>query len=67
MKTANREEPLEMKTNEKLKTALLQEAGKAMFEVMEQLPTIGEGDLQTLEQSVLLACLALGRTMMEHI
>ncbi|MHB8599991.1 MAG: ISKra4 family transposase [Ktedonobacteraceae bacterium] len=56
-----------METNEKLKTALLQEAEKALVEMIEQLQTVTQGDLQTLEQRVLTTCIALGRTMLEHI
>src|SRR5260370_22929468 len=56
-----------METNEKLKIALVQETEKEMLKMIEQLETIKEGDLQTLEQSVLRACLSLGRTMMEQI
>ena len=56
-----------METNEKLKIALLQETEKEMLKMIDHLETIQEGDLQTLEQSVLKACLSLGRTMMEQI
>jgi len=56
-----------METNEKLKTVLLQETEKAMIEMIDQLQTVKEGDLQTLEQSVLTACLSLGRTVMEQV
>lgn len=63
----NREDPLKMETNEKLQTALLQEAEKTMLKVMEQMEMIGEGDLQTLEQSILTACLSLGRAMLEQV
>jgi hypothetical protein len=56
-----------METNEKLKRALLQETEKEMLKMIDQLETIKEGDLQTLEQSVLKASLSLGRTMMEQI
>jgi hypothetical protein len=56
-----------METNEKLKTALLQEAEKVILEMVDQLQTTKEGDLQTLEQSIFTTCLSLGRTMMEHI
>jgi hypothetical protein len=56
-----------METNEKLKTVLLQETEKAMIEMIDQLQTVREGDLQTLEQSVLTACLSLGRTVMEQV
>jgi hypothetical protein len=56
-----------METNEKLKTVLLQETEKAMLEMIDQLQTVREGDLQTLEQSVLTACLSLGRTVMEQV
>src|SRR5947209_18062856 len=56
-----------METNEKLKLALVQETEKEMLELLEQFETIQEGDLQTLEQSVLRGCLSLGRTMLEQI
>src|SRR5205085_1414045 len=56
-----------METNEKLKMALLQETEQELLKMIDQLETIPEGDLQTLEQSVLKACLSLGRTMMEQI
>jgi hypothetical protein len=56
-----------METNEKLKTVLLQETEKAMNEMIDQLQTVREGDLQTLEQRVLTACLSLGRTVMEQV
>jgi hypothetical protein len=56
-----------METNEKLTTGLLQETEKAMLELIDQLQTVREGDLQTLEQRVLRACLSLGRTVMEHV
>lgn len=56
-----------METNEKLKTALLQETEKAMVEMITELERVKEGDLQTLEQKVLTACLSLGRSMMESI
>lgn len=67
MKTPNREEPLQMETNEKLKTVLLQETEKAMVEMITELEMVKEGDMQTLEQRVLTACLSLGRSMMESI
>src|SRR5215831_16185940 len=63
----NREEASQMETNEKLKTALLQETEKAMVEMLTELEMVKEGDLQRLEQKVLKACLALGRNMMESI
>ncbi len=56
-----------METNEKLKMALLQETEKELLKMIDHLETIKEGDLQTLEQSVLKVCLSLGRTMMEQI
>src|SRR5947209_18615036 len=56
-----------METNDKLKIALVQETEQEMLKMIEQVETIKEGDLQTLEQSVLRACLALGRTMLEQI
>ena len=55
-----------METNEKLKTVLLQETEKAMIELIDQLQTVREGDLQKLEQSVLTACISLGRTVLEQ-
>lgn len=56
-----------METNEKLKTALLQETEQAMLTMIDQLQSIGEGDVQTLEQRVLTSCLALGRTVLEQL
>jgi hypothetical protein len=56
-----------METNEKLKLALVQETEKELLKMIEQGETRPEGDRQTLEQSVLRACLCLGRTMMEQI
>jgi hypothetical protein len=56
-----------METNDKLKLALVQETEKEILKMIEQVETIQAGDLQTLEQSVLRACLALGRTMLEQI
>ncbi len=56
-----------METNEQLKRALLHETEQAMLQMIDQLQTIGEGDLQTLEHSVLTACLALGRSVLEHV
>jgi hypothetical protein len=56
-----------MKTNEKLQTALLQEAEQTILRMMEQIEMIGEGDLQTLEQRILGACLSLGRAMLEQV
>jgi hypothetical protein len=41
--------------------------GKAMVEMITELERVKEGDMQTLEKSVLTACLSLGRSMMEHI
>jgi len=56
-----------METNDKLKIALVQETEKEILQMIDQLETIQAGDLQTLEQSVLRACLCLGSTMMEQI
>src|SRR2546421_2080068 len=56
-----------METNEKLKIALVQEMEKEILKLIDHLETIQAGDLQTLEQSVLRACLSVGRTMMERI
>ena len=56
-----------METNEKLKIVLVQEMEKEILKMIDQLETIQEGDLQRLEQSVLKACLSVGRTMMEQI
>jgi hypothetical protein len=56
-----------METNEKLKIVLVQEMEKEILKMIDHLETIKEGDLQTLEQSVLRACLSVGRTMMEQI
>jgi len=52
-----------METNNKLKTALLQETEKELLKMFDQLYTVKEGDLQTLEQRVLTACLSLAHEM----
>lgn len=49
-----------METNDKLKMALLQEIEQELLKMLDDLETIKEGDLQTLEQSVLRDCLSLG-------
>nr|HET6901966.1 ISKra4 family transposase [Ktedonobacteraceae bacterium] len=56
-----------METNEQLKIVLMQEMEKEILKMIDDLEMIKEGDLQTLEQSVLRACLSVGRTMMEQI
>ena len=56
-----------METNEKLKIALLRETEKELLQMIDHFEMIQEGDLQTLEQSVLRACLSLGRALMEEI
>jgi hypothetical protein len=56
-----------METNEQLKIVLVQEMEKEILKLIDHLETIKEGDLQTLEQSVLRVCLSVGRTMMEQI
>ena len=56
-----------METNETLKTALLQETETAVVKMMEHLQTLPEGDMQNLEQSVMSACLALGRHWLEEV
>src|ERR1700694_995846 len=67
MKTRKQRGSLPMETKEKLKIALLQETEQEMLKMIDHLETIKDGDLQSLEQSVLKACLSLGRTMMEQI
>jgi hypothetical protein len=56
-----------METNEKLKTALLQEMENAMLKMIDDFQTVKEGDMQTLEQKVLVACLSLGRGVLEQV
>ena len=56
-----------METNDKLKTALLQETEKELVKMFDELQMVKEGDLQKLEKRILESCLSLGRTMMERI
>jgi hypothetical protein len=56
-----------METNDKLKTALLQEMEKELVKLFDDLQTVKEGDLQNLEKMVLSASLSLGRTMIEQV
>jgi hypothetical protein len=55
-----------METNEQLQTALLHEAEHAILQIVDQLQTIREGDLQALEQQILASCLALGGKVLEQ-
>jgi len=56
-----------METNETLKMALLQETETAVFKMMEQLQSLPEGDLNTLERTVLSTCLAVGQRWLEAV
>jgi hypothetical protein len=56
-----------METNEVLKRALLQETETAVFKIIEQLQSLSEGDLNTLEQTVMSACLAMGQRWLEEV
>ena len=52
---------------EKLKTTLLQETEKELLKMIDQLQTVREGDLQTLEKSILTACLSSISIMHENM
>jgi hypothetical protein len=56
-----------METNETLKMALLQETETAIFKMMEQLQSLPEGDLNTLEQTALSTCLTVGQQWLEVV
>lgn len=56
-----------METKEVLKRALLQETETAVFKIIEQLQSLPEGDLNTLEQTVMSACLAMGQRWLEEV
>lgn len=56
-----------METNEDLKSALRQEAEKVLEELLIQTRSLEEGDLQGLEQQILSAMIALGRTCLERV
>lgn len=56
-----------METNETLKMALLQKTETAICQMMEQLQSVPEGDLNTLEQTVLNTCLTVGQRWLEVV
>lgn len=56
-----------METNETLRKALLEQAEKAIEELVITLATIEEGDLQQVEQEVLSSMMGLGRTCLEQV
>jgi hypothetical protein len=56
-----------METNEAVKRALLEQAEKAIEDLLIQLEKIEEGDLQQVEQEVLSTMMGLGRTCLERV
>jgi len=56
-----------METNEPLKAALIQATEKEIEKLVDQLQSLPEGDVKTLEQSVLASSLAIGNRMLEKI
>lgn len=56
-----------METNEMLKMALVQKAEAAIVKIMEQLEKVVEGDLNTLEQTVMSTCLAVEQQWLEAV
>lgn len=56
-----------METNEALKQVLLEQAEKAIEELVIDLSKIEEGDLQQVEQEVFRSMMALGRTCLERV
>ena len=56
-----------METNETVKRALLQAAEQEIQKLMDQLQSLPEGDLKTLEQNVLASSLAIGNNMLSKI
>jgi Uncharacterised protein family (UPF0236) len=56
-----------METNETLKAALIQTTEEEILKLIDQLRSLPEGDLKTLEQSVLTSSLAIGNRMLSEI
>jgi len=56
-----------METNEEMKSALLRQAETCMEKLVLSLQEVGEGDLQELEQQLMVQMMALGRTCLEKI
>src|SRR5437879_6667920 len=56
-----------METNEAVKRTLLEQAEKAIEDLLIQLEKIEEGDLQQVEQEVLSTMMGLGRTCLERV
>ncbi|GAC1354024.1 MAG: hypothetical protein NVSMB38_31320 [Ktedonobacteraceae bacterium] len=56
-----------METNEPLRSVLLKRAESSMEHLVLSLQAVAEGDLQELEQQVMLQMLELGRACLEHI
>lgn len=56
-----------METNEMLKAALIEATEKEILKLVDQLQSLPEGDLKTLEQSVLTSSLAIGNRLLEKI
>src|SRR5690348_3873612 len=56
-----------METNETLKKVLLEQAEKAIEELVIQLAKIKEGDLQQVEQEVFSSMMGLGRTCLAQV
>ncbi len=56
-----------METNESLKIALVQRAEEEIQKMVEQLQTLKEGDLKTLEHVILRSSLSIGRGMIEQV
>jgi hypothetical protein len=56
-----------METNEEMRSALLRKAESGMEKLVLSLQKVGEGDLQELEQEIMVQILALGRSCLEEV
>jgi hypothetical protein len=56
-----------MKTDESLKAKLMQAAEAEIVQLMEQMPSLEEGDLMGVEEEVLKMIFRLGRTVLEEV
>ena len=66
-KNQQREDALLMKTNDALKSMLVQQAEEEIQQMMEQMHEIAEGNMKDLEQHILKSSLMMGKKMMEQV
>jgi hypothetical protein len=56
-----------METKEEMRSALLRKAETSMEKLVLSLQQVGEGDLQELEQAIMVQVLELGRSCLEEV